>query len=135
MGSDCRLLQAVAGETQRARCHSREQGDCMRPARKPRAIDWIGCGAFVLKFTVGGFRTEYSSKRPRYEEILAAVRGGQPVQAWVSTKQETLFPRRGWVPLYKLRLDGKIVLDYDTTVAEKADRDRPLLILGCIVLG
>src|SRR5262249_2935961 len=92
-------------------------------------------GTSYLKFTVGGFRTEYSSSRPRYLEVLAAVRSGQPVRAWVSTKQETLFPRKGWVRLYKLSTADGEVRDYDTGVADKAGGSRPVLILGCVLLA
>jgi hypothetical protein len=87
----------------------------------------------LLKFTVGGFRTEYSSNSPRYEKVLAAVRSGQPVQAWISTKQETPFPRDGWVPLYKLSVGGEEVLDYATTAGDPGSWR--VLVLACFLLA
>src|SRR5262249_5827639 len=66
-----------------------------------------------------GYHTGYSSTRSRYAVVLAAVTGGEPVRVWVSTKRETLLPRRGWVPLYKLSANGRAVLEYKTGVAEK----------------
>src|SRR5262245_7042447 len=85
-----------------------------------------------LKFTVGGFRTEYSSNSPRYEQVLAAVRSGQPVRAWISTKQETLLPRHGWVPLYKLSVGDEEVLDYAATTGDRGSWR--VLVLACFVL-
>ena len=34
---------------------------------------------------------------PKYEQILTAIQQGKHVHAWISTKQETLFPRHGCV--------------------------------------
>ena len=36
---------------------------------------------------------------------------------WVSTKQETLFPRNGWVPLYGLKRGDKVILTYKDVVS------------------
>jgi len=152
----------------------------MNPPRKPRIIDWIGCGAIALvgvallgcslftrlrgitpedeltlaegvpeevtveigeqgtahlDFTVAGFRIKYSSTDPRYADVLAAVQSGQPVRAWVSTRQETLFPRKGWVPLYKLSTADGEALDYDSVAADMKGVARGFLIGGCVVLA
>ncbi len=34
----------------------------------------------------------------------------------VSTKRETLLPRKGWVPLYTLEIGMESILTYETTV-------------------
>ena len=70
----------------------------------------------VLHFSVGDHRTEYGSKDPKFEEVLEAVTRGEPIQIWVSTKQETVFPRAGWVPLYKMSVQSRPVLTYSESV-------------------
>ena len=76
-----------------------------------------GTDTFVVGFTINGFHTEYSSKDPQYDEVLAAVKNGGPLKMWVSTKQETLFPRNGWVPLYGLKRGDKVILTYKDVVS------------------
>ena len=91
-----------------------------------------GKGTTYLKFSVDGYRTEYSSDRPRFTEVNAAVGGNVPVKMWVSTKQETIFPRDGWVPLYKMSRDGIPVLSYQQTVATHSYSTG--LIIGAVMI-
>jgi hypothetical protein len=87
-----------------------------------------------LHFSVAGHRTEYSSHDARYAEISAAAKLGVPVRIWVSTKQETLFPRQGWVPLYKFELDERPILTYAETVERKQKAPWGLLACGSVLL-
>lgn len=89
----------------------------------------------VLKFTIGGYRTEYASDRPKYDEVKSAVASGQPLRAWVSTKQETVFPRAGWVPLYKLSAGDKPILEYGDVIAHEAKGSQAMLIGAIVVLA
>jgi hypothetical protein len=91
--------------------------------------------ASYLKFTVAGYRTEYSSDHPKFKEVLFAAQSGAPVQIWVSTKQETLFPRQGWVPLYKLSAGGIPVLTYFDVVSHTRSQDGRFLFFCLVVLG
>ena len=94
-----------------------------------------GNTAYFLNFTVAGHRTEYASTSPNYEKVLAAVKSGDQVHVWVSTKQETLFPRKGWVPLYKMSVGAKPILSYSEIVEHKVDGSVALLLIGCLVVG
>jgi hypothetical protein len=87
-----------------------------------------GGTAEVLKFTVAGYHTEYSSYRPKYQGVLTAVRSGRPIRVWVSAKQETLFPRQGWVPLYKLNVGDSPVLGYSDVVGDHVNGSQAFLI-------
>jgi hypothetical protein len=86
-----------------------------------------------LKFTVAGYQTEYGSNRPHYQEVLNAVQGDEALHIWVSTKQETLFPRQGWVPLYKMRVGDKVILTYNDTVSHEKGGAFAALVVGCVV--
>ena len=92
-----------------------------------------GANARVLKFTVSGQPTQYSDDAPNFGAVLAAANGGVPVQLWVSTKQETVFPRSGWAPIYKLRVDGRQVLSYSEVVGRKPEQLQSVLILGGVL--
>src|SRR5262245_62079587 len=72
-----------------------------------------------LKFSVGAYQTEYASDQPRFDDVLSAVQSGAPLRMWVSTKQETVFARQGWVPLYKVFVAERAILSYHETVAHK----------------
>jgi hypothetical protein len=94
-----------------------------------------GARTDYLKFAVAQYRTEYASDQPKYQEVLSAVQSGEPIQVWVSTKQETVFPRQGWVPLYKLSFEGRAILTYSEVVADKSQGSRAVLIGGSVVLA
>lgn len=94
-----------------------------------------GDTAYFLTFKVGEYFTEYSSLDPRFDDVLSAVRADVPLRVWVSTKQETVFPRRGRVPLYKLSTADKMVLTYPEVVGRKANRTGSILILGGTILS
>ncbi len=89
-----------------------------------------------LYFTVAGYRTEYASYQRNFAALRRAVESGQPMQIWVSTKQETVFPRNGWVPLYKASIRGEPILTYAEVVAEKkagpVGGPITILVLGCV---
>jgi hypothetical protein len=82
-----------------------------------------------LKFTIGGYRIEYGSRDPNYEQVRAAVQSGQPLRAWVSPRQASTIGRPSIVPLYKMSRGELVVLDYATTAAERA-KGRPTLMVG-----
>jgi hypothetical protein len=85
------------------------------------AVSTRGPTTHYLKFTIGSFATEYSSTRPHYQDVFGAVDSGEPIRVWVSTKRETVFERDGWVPLYKMEHRGRMILDYETTVAHQKE--------------
>jgi hypothetical protein len=89
----------------------------------------------VLQFTVGGYRTEYPSGHPKYQEVVEAVTSGDPVQVWVSTRQETVFPRKGWVPLYKLNAGIRSILTYPEVTSHQSEGGPVGLILGGLFFG
>ena len=89
----------------------------------------------VLHFSVGGYRTEYGSKSPKFQEVLEAVRREDPIQIWVSTKQETLFARSGWVPLYKMSVQGKLVLTYSDVMEKDSEGSLSSWICGGFILA
>jgi hypothetical protein len=92
-------------------------------------------GSEILEFKVAGHQTEYASDRPKYEQVLVAVGSGQPVRVWISTRQETLFPRQGWVPLYKMSVGDQPVLEYAEVVGHKAEGAYAALVVGCVLCG
>lgn len=83
---------------------------------------------YTLRFTVGGYRTEYGSASPHYEDVLAAVGSGDSIQVGVSTKRETVFARQGWVPLYKLSVAGRPVLSYSEVVGDSSNSSTNVLL-------
>jgi hypothetical protein len=91
--------------------------------------------ARFLKFTVGGYRTEYSEYRPRFEGVAEAVQSGRPLRVWVSTRRETLFPRAGWVPLYKMSVDEHNVLAYADVAGEQEGGNHLFLIPAAILIA
>ncbi len=95
----------------------------------------FGAKSQVATFSVGNYQTEYGSGSPKYDAVLAAIRSGKPVQLWVSTKKETLFPRAGWVPLYKLSMQGEPVVTYAEVIENKEDDSQSTLIVGGALLG
>src|SRR5262245_28385540 len=72
--------------------------------RESRSQTQGGFTTDYLYFTVAGYETSYSRDMPKYAEIRRAVKNGQELRAWVSTKQETAVPRSGPVPLYKVSI-------------------------------
>jgi hypothetical protein len=92
-----------------------------------------GDGDLYLKFSVAGYRTEYSSRDPNFEEVLDLVQKARPLRVWVSTKGETLFERDGWVPLYKLAEGDRMVVEYESVVARKSAAS--LLVVALILLA
>jgi hypothetical protein len=88
---------------------------------------------FYLHFSVGPYRTVYTSDQPKYWEVESAVQSRKPIRVWVSMRQETLFPRQGWVPLYKLSVGDRPVLTYSEAVAQKAGRSGALLLGGVVL--
>lgn len=90
---------------------------------------------YTLKFSVADYRTEFGSDSPKYEEVLSAVTSKVPVEIGVSTRQETLFPRAGWVPLYKMSVNGKPILTYSDVIDNKAERGRGALPVALFLLG
>lgn len=92
-----------------------------------------GARAQFLRFTLCGQRIDYSSGDPRFEQVLAAVSESLPLRATVSTKRETLFPRRGWVPLYELSQGDRVLLMYAETVDHKKEGNVAVLIGGAVV--
>jgi hypothetical protein len=93
-----------------------------------------GAKHYTIKFSVDGYKTEYGSSQIKYDEVLAAVRAGQPLRIWVSTKQETLFPRAGWVPLYGLQIGDIVVLTYQEVVASEEEKGIIIFICPGVVL-
>jgi hypothetical protein len=88
-----------------------------------------------VTFTVDGIRTEYSSERPHYEDLMRALESREPVRAWVSTKRETLFERDGWVPLYKMGHRGRLIIRYQDVVAYHEEGSMSVLIVGIAIVG
>jgi hypothetical protein len=88
-----------------------------------------------LEFTIAGYRTQYTSDEPKFQEVLSAVTSGEPIRVWVSTRPETLFPARGWVPLYKVSLGETPVLTYPEIAAYHAEGARAMLIVGSAVFA
>jgi hypothetical protein len=87
-----------------------------------------------LRFTIAGQTVDYSSEFNGYSQVLAAIRRGDPMTIGISTRPETLLPRRGWVPLYTLRIGGQTLLRYEDTV-KKGDRaSRAPFILSAVLL-
>jgi hypothetical protein len=89
----------------------------------------------TLHFTIGGYRTEYGSDAPKFQDVLAVVDGKNPIQAWVSTKRETVFARDDWVPLYKLSEDGKPVLTYSDVVTHSSDSLDSAFVVSAVILA
>jgi hypothetical protein len=94
-----------------------------------------GARTDILKFSVAGYRTEYSSDSPKYQRVLNAVQSGKVLRIWVSTKRETIFRRQGWVPLYKMSIGDEPLLNYGDVIAHNAEGERAALIVGSVVLG
>jgi hypothetical protein len=94
-----------------------------------------GAKSPCLHFTVAGYRMIYCSGEPNYEEIQSAVESCVPVRAWVSTKQETVFSRQDWVPLYKLSTRRKTCLTYTETVDQKSYKSTAGLLCGGIAFA
>jgi len=92
-----------------------------------------GSKTYFVKFNVKEFHTEYSSDDAHYAEVLAAVKSEKPLKVWVSTKQETLLPRQGWVPLYKLESSGKTIVAYEDTVKTSKKGANAMLIVGLAI--
>lgn len=88
-----------------------------------------------LKFRIAQHRIEWTSDEPKFKEIVDAVQSGEPVTVWISTKQETLRPVQGRVPLYKLSVEDKPVLDYSEVVAHKTEKSIITLVGGLVVSG
>lgn len=87
-----------------------------------------------LHFTVEGQTTELGSDLPGFQKILQAVRSGTTMTIGVSTRRETLFPRKGWVPLYSLAIGSEPVVTYEDTVTKGYRGSNAPLILGCAFL-
>src|SRR3974390_1721853 len=98
-------------------------------------IGRYGARTEFLKFSVSGYKTEYSSSRPNYQQVLDAVQGDEKLQLWVSTKQETLFPRQGWVPLYKMCVGDDVVLSYDAALSRDKGGAFAVLVVGSVLLA
>jgi hypothetical protein len=89
----------------------------------------------LLEFSIDSFRMEYGSDAPKFREVVSAVTSGKPVRVWVSTKQETLVSRPGFVPLYKLSVGEKPILTYRDVKTHSKTGSRAVLIGGCAVLA
>jgi hypothetical protein len=106
----------------------------------PYNVEWSevtgrgGSRTRFLHFNVGEHRTTYSQSDPKFDDVAAAITSGHPVRAWVSTRQETIFPRQGWVPLYQLSLGQWQVLAYADTIARRAEQSKSILTMAMVLL-
>jgi len=88
-----------------------------------------------LGFRVGGYHTEYSSDDPHYDDVLAAVQDGSGIKVWVSTKQETVFPRHDYVPIYKFGVGDKLIVSYQETIEKNRKGSDAMLIVGMALIA
>jgi hypothetical protein len=94
-----------------------------------------GAKTSILTFTIAGYRTEYASDQPGYQAVFSAIKSAKPLCVWVSTRQETLFPRQGLSPLYKLSVGNEPVLTFAEVSAHHSKGARALPIIGSALLG
>jgi hypothetical protein len=87
-----------------------------------------------VKFTVGGKRTQYASDRPHYEDLVRTLESQEPVRAWVSTKQLTLFEKPSpLLHLYKLEQRGRMIISYEDVISADEQESMAVLIVGIAV--
>jgi hypothetical protein len=89
----------------------------------------------TVKFTVDRYRTEYVGERAKFQEVLSALTSGERLSFWISTKRETVLPRQGWVPLYKVSASGQPILTYDGVVAKRKEGLGSVLVVGGALTG
>lgn len=87
-----------------------------------------------LWFTVDGFRVSFASDQNGFDRVLDAARSEQPITVKVSTERETLFPRKGWVPLYYLSVGDDVILTYEDTVTNGYRASNAPFIGGAVLL-
>jgi hypothetical protein len=94
-----------------------------------------GAKTDTLRFKVGGYLAVYSSDDPKFNDVLEVVKARDRVRAWVSTRRETLLPREGWVPLYKLSRGDEEILTYSDVVDHEMKQSQAALIVGGFTFG
>lgn len=87
-----------------------------------------------LKFTVDGYRVSFSEEMEGYDLVLDAIQSKKEMTVGISTKRETLFPRKGWVPLYTLSIEGERVLTYEDTVTSSYRGSNAAILVGGVLL-
>lgn len=93
-----------------------------------------GATTDFLWFSVEGYRVSYASDQDGYDQVLEAIRSGQEITIGISTKRETLFPRKGWVPLYTLKLGSEPILTYQSTLGKGQQGSNAASIVGAVLL-
>jgi hypothetical protein len=94
-----------------------------------------GATTDFLWFSVGGYRVSFASDQDGYDRVLNAIRSGQKITIGISTKRETLLPRRGWVPLYTLSIGEDPILTYQSTISEGYRGSNAPFIIGGVLLA
>ena len=93
-----------------------------------------GASTDYLYFSIVGYRVSFASDQVGYNRVLDAVRSGREITIGISTKRETLLPRKGWVPLYTLNLGDDPILTYRSTVTEGYRASNAPFIVGGVLL-
>ena len=91
-------------------------------------------GTSYVRFTVNHQTVDYSSDMPGYTKVVEAIKSATPMSLGISTKQETLFPRDGWVPLYTLAIGAEVLLTYQDTVGKGYRSSHSLLYMALVLL-
>jgi hypothetical protein len=84
----------------------------------------------ILEFTVAGRRTDYSSDKPKYPDILAAVKSRKPIRIWVATTQKALLPLSDRQQLYKVNVGDDSILTYSDVVEDEKSGQWAILLVG-----